>query len=136
MSKLPKANNEEEPVHVCASPGELVPPSLKHVYVVCKGNEQKMGGLLRMIRKETKKHSTTGDGSETRILIFCEPTRPLDQMSEILQKELSKDYDSSVSVLRYEDSTTVRTTAMETFRGPDGKYLGGRIIDDDNDAKP
>jgi superfamily II DNA/RNA helicase len=124
-----------EPVHVCASPGELIPPSLKHVYVVCKGNQQKMGGLLRMIRKEINKQSVSDDDNlaMTRILIFCEPARPLEQMKEVLQKELAKDCDVSVSVLRYEDSTTVRTAAMEDFRGPDGNYLGGRILNDEND---
>ncbi len=129
------------PVHVCASPGELIPPTLKHVYVVCKGNEQKMGGLVRMIRKQVNKKPTTATSSSneetlemTRILIFCEPNRPLEQMSMILENELSKDCDVSIGVLRYEDSTSVRTAAMENFRGPDGNYLGGRILDVEMDT--
>lgn len=120
-----------EPVHVCASPGELIPPTLKHVYVVCKGMEQKMAGLVRMIHKEMDKAKKTGQAS-VRILIFCEPNRPLEKMGEALKRELLKrlsdDYDVTSSVLRYDDPTTVRVNAMEKFRGTD-TYLGGRIID-------
>ena len=126
-----------EPVHVCASPGELIPPTLKHVYVVCKGNDQKMGGMIRVIKKEINRKSTSNAENNdtlemTRILIFCEPNRPLERMSEILENQLSKICDVSVSVLRYEDSTSVRTAAMEEFRGPDGNYLGGRIMNNDD----
>ena len=129
-----------EPVHVCASPGELIPPTLKHVYVVCKGNEQKFGGLVRMIRKEMKRDTSSSDNDDhnniemNRILIFCEPKRPLEQMRTLLQNELSKVVDVSVSVLRYEDSTSIRTAAMDEFRGPDDKYLGGRILNDDESS--
>jgi len=126
-----------EPVHVCASPGELIPPTLKHVYIVCKGNEKKVGGLVRMIQKEINKSTSRDDEDDlnvTRILIFCETNRPLDQMSQLLQNKLSsiENCDVNVGFLRYEDSTTVRTTAMENFRGPDGNYLGGRILDEDD----
>lgn len=132
-----------EPVHVCASPGELIPPTLKHVYIVCKGMEQKMPGLIRMIHKEMDKKTKSGKGSSSvRILIFCEPNRPLEKMSEALNRELKRrlldDYDVTTSVLRYDDSTTVRMKAMEEFRGSD-TYLGGRIIEaptnDSNDDK-
>ncbi len=121
-----------EPVHVCASPGELIPPTLKHVYVVCKGMEQKMAGLVRMIHKEMDKAKATSQQS-FRILIFCEPNRPLEKMSSAVKKQLlkrlSNDYDVTSSVLRYDDSTTARVAAMEAFRGED-TYLGGRIIED------
>ena len=122
-----------EPVHVCASPGELIPPTLKHVYIVCKGMEQKMPGLIRMIHKQMDKKTKSGKGSSSvRILIFCEPNRPLEKMSEALNRELKRrlldNYDVTTSVLRYDDSTTVRMKAMEEFRGSD-TYLGGRIIE-------
>jgi superfamily II DNA/RNA helicase len=126
-----------EPVYVCASPGELIPPSLKHVYVVCRSPEQKMGGLVRMIAKEMSKSVESSEQSEVnRILIFCEPKRPLEQMAEILQQQLQlklKDtHDVTTNVLRYEDSTSTRIAAMEAFCGSE-TYLGGRIIDDDID---
>jgi superfamily II DNA/RNA helicase len=129
-----------EPVHVCASPGELIPPSLKHVYIVSKGSEQKMSGMIRMIKKQMKKEDNPVQDQNgerklemNRILIFCEPTRPLKQIQAILENELKQLCDISVSVLRYEDSTSVRTAAMEEFRGPEGNYLGGRIMDEEAD---
>ncbi len=131
-----------EPVHVCASPGELIPPTLKHAYVVCNGMEKKMGGLVRLIHKEMEKiasksrSSGSGNGISCRVLIFCEPKRPLEKMATILNRDLSKSlgdiYDVSASVLRYEDSTSVRMAAMEEFRGSD-TYLGGRIMDSSKD---
>lgn len=123
-----------EPVHVCASPGELIPPTLKHSYIVCKGNEQKVGGLIRMMKKEMNK-SNKGKGvlEMSRVLIFFEPKRNLDLMGSFLERELMKTHDVDVSVLKYEDSTSVRTRAMEKFRGPEDSYLGGRILDDDNE---
>ena len=125
-----------EPVHVCASPGELIPPSLKHVYLVCKGMDQKMAGLVRMIHKEMDKIAAESKQTEVRILVFCEPKRPMEKMSMILEKELGKrlseTFDVTATVLRYEDSTTTRVAAMEEFRGTD-TYLGGRIMDDDDD---
>lgn len=127
-----------EPVYICASPGELIPPTLKHVYVVCDGMEQKMVGLIRMIHKEmdktfSEKTEIEGAfryGDSVRIIIFCEPKRNLEKMQDILQKELvkrlSKSFDVSTSVLRYDDSTSARVAAMEEFRGSD-TYLGGRM---------
>jgi superfamily II DNA/RNA helicase len=124
-----------EPVYVCASPGELIPPTLKHVYVVCKSPEQKMGGLVRMIAKEMSKTVESSEKSEVnRVLVFCEPKRPLEQMSEILQQQLQsklKDtHDVTTNVLRYEDSTSTRIAVMEAFCGSK-TYLGGRIMDED-----
>lgn len=126
-----------EPKYVCASPGELIPPTLKHVYVVCKSAEQKMGGLVRMIAKEMSKRVESSEESEVnRVLIFCEPKRPLEQMAEILQQQLQsklkETHDVTATVLRYEDSTSTRIAAMEAFCGSN-TYLGGRVIDEDND---
>lgn len=131
-----------EPFYVCASPGELIPPTLKHVYVVCDGMDQKMVGLVRAIHREVEKETvTTSDGSDcvVRMIVFCEPQRPMEKMQNVLQRELSRRmmvnssaaaYSHVVtSVLRYDDSTSTRVAAMETFRGSD-TYLGGRLIDD------
>lgn len=127
-----------EPVYVCASPGELIPPSLKHVYVVCTNAEQKMGGLVRMIAKEMiKKAERLDEYSQiTRALIFCEPQRPLEKMAQQLQLQLNKKlndlYDVKTHVLRYEDSTSTRVASMDAFCGTN-TYLGGRIINDYDD---
>jgi superfamily II DNA/RNA helicase len=161
-----------EPFYVCASPGELIPPTLKHVYVVCDGMDQKMVGLIRVIhreimakeglwnrntevakvqqqqkqqkqqQKQQQVQETSSHGSDcVRIIVFCEPQRPMEKMKDILQRELSKrimvdssDYNNNVvmttSVLRYHDSTSTRVAAMETFRGSD-TYLGGRIMEEE-----
>lgn len=122
-----------EPKYVCASPGELIPPSLKHAYIVCKNMEQKMAGLVRIIHKEMTKAAKL-DQDSVRILIFCEPNRPLEKMSNAVKRELKKrlaaDFDVISSVLRYDDSTSVRVAAMDEFRGTD-TYLGGRIMHKD-----
>ena len=132
-----------EPVHVCASPGELIPPTLKHTYIVCQGNEQKVGGLIRMIKKEMNKKRTETDkegGKDgldmTRVLVFFEPKRNFELMGTLIEKELMKACDVNVSVLKYEDSTSVRTRAMENFRGPEDCYLGGRILSDEKHDGP
>ena len=122
-----------EPMHVCASPGELVPPTLKHTMAVCNGMKNKFPGLRRMIKKEISK------GSLKKALIFCEPQRPMEEMAAALAADLggrvwtenassstgSNEGDGSgkhesavVSVLRYEDSLSARAAAMEAFRGP------------------
>ena len=118
-----------EPVHVCASPGELIPPTLQHCYTVCAGNDQKMGGLKRIIRKELSRPKCP---SSLRFIVFCETNRPLEEMAEVLERDMKqvvKDKELTVNVLRYEDSTSARTVAMEAFRGPEGSYLGGRILE-------
>ena len=117
-----------EPMHVCASPGELVPPTLKHTMAVCNGMKNKFPGLRRMIKKEISK------GSLKKALVFCEPQRPMEEMAAALAADLggrvwtentSSSDDGSgnhetavVSVLRYEDSLSARAAAMEAFRGP------------------
>jgi len=120
-----------EPIHVCASPGELLPPTLRHVYVVCAGMDKKVGGLRRMIGREVDKGilsssdessssgSGGGDGGNVaRVLVFCYPQRPLERIAEILQHQLGKtiqNCDITTHVLRYDDTTTQRNTAMKEF---------------------
>ena len=113
-----------EPAHVCASPGELMPPTLSHSYAVCRGAENKFPGLRRMLRKEM------GKGRLNKALVFCDPRRPMEEMAEALAASLggrvwtencAEDDQSAsaiVSVLRYEDSLSARAAAMEAFRGP------------------
>lgn len=113
-----------EPTHVCASPGELVPPTLSHSYVVCDGNENKPIGLRRILKKEI------GRGRLRKALVFCEPQRPLEQMAAAIAADLNGTVwtglrndeagktKAVVSVLRYEDSLSARAAAMNAFRGP------------------
>jgi superfamily II DNA/RNA helicase len=99
------------PVRVNVSPGELMPPTLGHVYVVCKDESNKVGGLRRWLRKElgggkggtamttaTKSKSTRADDDDgddaassidddCRVLIFCNDGRRLETLAEVLAKD-------------------------------------------------
>lgn len=125
----------QEPIRVNVSPGELVPPTLKHVYVVCRDKSTKVGGLRRWMKKEISSagsSSTDGDSrSPNKVLIFCDPTRPLETLADIIAKDwhgvvwkegyTTKEedgYNAVISVLRREDSLGARAAAMEGFRGP------------------
>ena len=134
-----------EPIRVNVSPGELVPPTLKHVYVVCRDKSTKVGGLRRWMKKEL------GAATSSKVLIFCDPRRPLDTLAEILCKDWNgivwkegyttkeeDGYDAVVSVLRLEDSLGARSAAMEGFRGPDndtGAAKNGLARDEKEDDK-
>lgn len=131
-----------EPLRVNVSPGELVPPTLKHVYVVCRDKSTKVGGLRRWMKKELKAASHDEESGPTKILIFCDPRRPLDMLGDILAKDFNgvvwkegythkqeEGYDSVISVLRMEDSLGTRAAAMEGFRGPDDRTGVARTYD-------
>ena len=124
----------QEPIRVNVSPGELVPPTLKHVYVVCRDKSTKVGGLRRWMKKEllsSGSSSSTDLDSPNKVLIFCDPTRPLETLAEIIAKDWNgvvwkegystkeeDGYNAVISVLRREDSLGARAAAMDGFRGP------------------
>ncbi|KAL7438181.1 hypothetical protein ACHAXM_006135 [Skeletonema potamos] len=123
-----------EPIRVNVSPGELVPPTLKHVYVVCRDKSTKMSGLRRWLKKELEAANGGDARGPTKILIFCDPRRPLDMLADILAKDFTgvvwkegytrkqeEGCESVISVLRMEDSLGTRAAAMEGFRGPDDR---------------
>mmetsp|Transcript_23697 Transcript_23697/g.36599 ORF Transcript_23697/g.36599 Transcript_23697/m.36599 type:complete len:570 (-) Transcript_23697:64-1773(-) len=119
-----------EPMHVCASPGELIPPTLQHTSVICTSQEKKFAALRRTIKKMT---------GVTKVLIFAESQRPMEEMGAVLAKDLDGIYWKEgygpeqehgakciVSVLRYEDNLAARASAMLGFMGIDGGSIGGR----------
>jgi len=125
----------QEPIRVNVSPGELVPPTLKHVYVVCRDKSTKVGGLRRWMKKELSSSgsssNTDGDSSPNKVLIFCDPIRSLETLAEIIAKDWNgviwkegyatkeeDGYNAVISVLRREDSLGARAAAMDGFRGP------------------
>ena len=125
-----------EPVRINVSPGELVPPTLKHVYVVCRDKSNKVAGLRRWMKKEVGSLNNGNEGG-SKILIFCDPRRPLDTLAEILTKDFNgvvwregytstqeDEKDTVISVLRLEDSLGARAAAMEGFRGPSASGIG------------
>jgi superfamily II DNA/RNA helicase len=117
LSKTPK--------HVCLRSGEqLLPPTLHHAYMVAAASEMKLAVLRRIIQKIT--NSTTAK----KVLIFAEPQRPLEQMAEVVAKDLNGIFwkevygpkelveaSAIVGVLRYEDSLSQRAAAMQGFTG-------------------
>ncbi|KAL7467348.1 hypothetical protein ACHAXS_007588 [Conticribra weissflogii] len=138
-----------EPIRVNVSPGELVPPTLRHVYVVCREKSTKVAGLRRWMKKEV---GTLNDAGEKRkgskILIFCDPRRPLDSLAEILAKDWNgvvwregysrmheEGKDAVISVLRLDDTLGSRAAAMEGFRGPSAANVGSKSDDNNDDEK-
>jgi len=143
-----------EPIRVNVSPGSLVPPTLKHVYVVCSEKKNKVGGMRRWLRKEvmntmdsasrlsldstTTTTETATTSSAPRVIVFCDPKRPLDTLANILAKDFNgviwkegygtaqqHGYDAVISILSAEDTVGGRAAAMQGFRGPDeltGEY--------------
>jgi len=120
----------QEPIRVNVSPGELVPPTLKHVYVVCRDKSTKVGGLRRWMKKELSSAGSSSS-SPNKVLIFCDPSRQLETLAEIISKDWNgviwkegystkeeDGYNAVVSILRREDSLGARAAAMDGFRGP------------------
>jgi len=117
-----------EPIHICASPGELMPPGLKHSYIVCDSMVSKLGGLRRFLKKEFEV------GKLKRVLIFCDSDRPMEEMAQVLSKDLNglvcregwetspndtnfkDDITTLVSILRLEASLSARASAMAIFQ--------------------
>ena len=128
----------KEPSYVCANPGDVLPPTLSHSYLVASSKEKKVAALRRLLIKKKSKMN--------KVLIFCEPNRPLEEMAQIIAKDLNgivwkqafgeeQERDAAgtaiVSVLRFEDSINVRTSAMLGFQGVNGGVIEGRRRQED-----
>jgi len=90
-----------------------------------KKEEEERGGGDGMVAMTSSVMGRTVSSSSdvVRVLVFCYPQRPLEQIGAVLQRELERngeDYDVSTSVLRYDDSTTVRMAAMKEFLSDHG----------------
>ena len=128
----------QEPLHVCASPGELLPPTLQHAYMVCASQDKKLAALRRLLKKIPKLG---------KVMIFCEPNRPMEEMARVLAKDWEHGIfwqegygpaeeataDAVISVLRYEDSLSKRASAMLGFLGSDGGSIEGRRFHDEEE---
>ena len=112
----------EEPTFVCTSPGEALPPTLKHGYMICKSKENKISTLKKVIKKLTI-------SPKNKVLIFFDPSRSMEDIGMTLANDLEngifyqdgktnlEDVQSTpvVSVLRYEDSLSQRAGATKAF---------------------
>jgi superfamily II DNA/RNA helicase len=110
----------EEPVFVCTSPGEALPPTLSHGYMICQTKEKKLATLRRVIQKM--------QSSSHKILVFCDSNRPMEEMGAALAHDVKGVYYQDgrtdleeqkskpiASVLRFEDSLTQRAGATKSF---------------------
>jgi superfamily II DNA/RNA helicase len=110
----------EEPVFVCTSPGEALPPTLEHGYMVCNSKDKKFATLRRIVSKLP---------SDSRILVFCDMARPMEEMALSISEDVDGVYyqegkygdaelqvsPSLVSVLRLENSLSQRAGATSAF---------------------
>lgn len=109
----------EEPIFVCTSPGEAMPPTLQHAYMVCASVDKKMATLRRVV---TKLHQSQ---SNKKILVFCDSFRAMQEMALIVARDLQGSFfqegktdltnESIVSVLNREDSLSQRAGATQAF---------------------
>ncbi len=111
----------EEPVYVCTSPGEALPPTLEHAYMVCQTKNKKMATLRNIMKKLAS--------PSNKVLIFFESLRPLEVIGGkiadtfedgVLYEDRKTDLDEIkskpvVSILRYEDSLSERAGATKAF---------------------
>jgi ERCC4-related helicase len=104
------------------------------------------------MKKELGPTTTGGEGSSSnKVLIFCDPRRPLEQLAEILAKDWNgivwkegyttkeeEGHNAVISVLRLEDSLGMRAAAMEGFRGPGDSTgvarVGSSVVDNHSDG--
>ena len=111
----------EEPVFVCTSPGESLPPTLQHGFMVCNSKEKKLATLRRIIQKLLYQR-------QGKALVFCDFSRPMGEMAQVIANDTGglvfqegklDRADSSasvvVSVLRIEDSLSQRSGATDVF---------------------
>jgi superfamily II DNA/RNA helicase len=125
----------EQPLFVCTSPGEAMPPTLQHGYLVCSKMDLKVAALRRILKKLTSTDTTTANtnaGTSTsssgqkKILIFCDAIRPMEEMAMAIARDFGGvyyqegkalgDHQPAVSVLRMEDSLSQRAGATDVFR--------------------
>lgn len=111
----------EEPVYVCTSPGEALPPTLEHAYMVCQSKAKKMATLRNLVKKLTT--------PKNKLLIFFDPNRPLNLIGEklagvfedgVLYEDRKTPHDAIaskpvVSILRFEDALSERSGATKAF---------------------
>mmetsp|Transcript_5142 Transcript_5142/g.14959 ORF Transcript_5142/g.14959 Transcript_5142/m.14959 type:complete len:535 (-) Transcript_5142:795-2399(-) len=121
----------EEPVYVCTSPGEALPPTLEHAYMVCQSKRKKMATLRGVIRRLAS--------PTNKVLVFVDAARPMEAIGEKLAgalgdesvvyqdrktspEELAASPRPVVSILRYEDSLSQRAGATGAFVEGSGAF--------------
>jgi len=126
-------NANKSPMSISLRPGEqLLPPQLQHAYMVCASTDKKLAALRRLLKQIFA--AAVNDEQPKKVLVFAEHHRPLEEMAKVLARDCNGVYwnearalattthdkmnwQSVVSVLRYEDSLSERAVAMDAFRG-------------------
>ena len=143
------------PIHIQVTPGELIPPTLAHTFIVCSETSKKLAGLRQFLKRQLSKELVQSKSDAIKILIFCEEHRPIEQMAKVIARDLNgnvslekhsiydqnpKEWNDSkhnlihshssdviVSVLRIEDSLSGRANAMNVFRGLDMEQFDSNL---------
>jgi superfamily II DNA/RNA helicase len=97
-------------------PGSMVPSALEHGYFVCSGRQpgRKLGTLRRILAR--LRGSSAPGGPPKKVLVFCDPSRPMAEMARILSRDLSAGTGPNGISLTGSDSK-------------DGEYEGGGLED-------
>jgi superfamily II DNA/RNA helicase len=124
------------------SSGSMVPTALEHGYFVCSSPDRKFGTLRRIL---TRLCDASLSSTPKKVIVFCDPRRPMAEMARILSRDLSIGRDPNgismansdptdddglrdrikdrqarapiVSVLSLDDSLSQRAIALNSFRG-------------------
>ena len=142
----------DQPIFISTSaPGHALPPTLDHAYLVCQSNDKKLATLRRVVKKilQSNGEKNNDDQRPSKILIFGDPSRPLEEMGMAIAHDSNGIYYQEkkqsklnttmlslpiVSVLRFEDSLSQRAGATNIFAGINPSYA--TASDDDDDATP
>jgi superfamily II DNA/RNA helicase len=95
--------DQQPPIRINVSPGELMPPTLRHVYVVCKDVENKIIGLRRWLKKEL-------EGVVVDVPV-APTTTAATAKSTMIQSGIECGNDSSEHAIVTTTTTTTTTTA-------------------------
>ncbi|CAM9098698.1 unnamed protein product [Chrysoparadoxa australica] len=109
----------KEPRHVRVPLAGTMPDSLSHGYFLCQ-EKQRLAALRALVRKSAK-------SSTSRVLVFTQPSRPLEEMAEVLcsdwdmvkqveANDVAKEGLAAIGVLREEMSLNQRAQALASFR--------------------
>jgi superfamily II DNA/RNA helicase len=126
----------QTPTYISLRSGsQHLPSQIKHGYIVTAGADKKLAALRRVIKKIMS--SCQSNKESTRVLVFSDANRPMEEMARAIAKDIDGFYWSEqtasslqsvlssrgiapqalISVLRYEDSLSQRAAAMDAITG-------------------
>ena len=137
----------QSPTYISLRSGsQHLPSQIKHAYIITTGADKKLAALRRVIKKIMT--SCQSSNAPTRVLVFSETNRPMEEMAKTIARDIDGFYWSEqsssssvffnsneapralVSVLRFEDSLSQRAAAMDAIRGSSRKDHPSLINDE------